>query len=63
MLTIPSHTIWNEMNTKKILYTAPAHGLYFTGVVYKPKKEWNLKEIVENPRGVRLKSFFENRIQ
>lgn len=50
------------MDRKHLLYTAPAHGLYFTGVEYKPKEEWNLKEIVESPRGVRLKSFFDNRI-
>lgn len=60
MLTIPSRRNWIDMEKKHSIKMAPAHGLYFTGIEYKPIEEMSLKPIETNARAVRMRPFFSN---
>ncbi|XP_031622428.1 tRNA pseudouridine synthase-like 1 [Contarinia nasturtii] len=57
LLTIPSHKSWKMLKYQELVETAPAHGLYFIGINYKPEKEWTLEPIETSSRGLRMKSF------
>lgn len=62
MLTIPSHTIWEDMEKAELVSVAPACGLYLHGITYKATEEWEQTARVSlNPRGVELKTFFDDR--
>lgn len=61
LLTIPSRNTWEHY--KKSVETAPAFGLYFIGITYKAKDEWNLDAVEKTSRGTRVKSFFHRRNQ
>lgn len=61
MLTIPSHTIWENMEKEKLVSVAPACGLHLHSIIYKSAEEWDATSILENARGVNLKPFFSDR--
>lgn len=41
MLTIPSHTIWENMESENLVSVAPACGLYLHSIIYKSAEEWD----------------------
>lgn len=57
LLTIPSMSTWNSLEYAEKVETAPAYGLYFIGIKYKPEEEWTLSQTEKSARGMRLKSF------
>lgn len=44
------------MANRKLVYTAPAYGLYFIGVEYKPVEQMSLDKLIETPSGMRINS-------
>lgn len=61
MLTIPSHEMWTQMERANLVTVAPGCGLYLHSIAYKPEDEWDLNAVIENPRGMAIRSFLENR--
>lgn len=61
LLTIPSHNSWEYLRHQNLVETAPAFGLYFTGITYKTKDEWTLNLPEKTSRGSRVKSFFDRK--
>ncbi|XP_055310398.1 tRNA pseudouridine synthase-like 1 [Sitodiplosis mosellana] len=59
LLTIPSFHTWDHLFRQKQIETAPAYGLYFIGINYKPEEDWTLEPIELSARGTRIKSFFD----
>lgn len=59
LLTIPSFHSWDDLTRQKKIETAPACGLYFIGINYKPKADWTLKPREVTVRGTRIKSFLD----
>lgn len=59
LLTIPSFRSWDDLARRKQIETAPACGLYFIGINYKPEADWTLKSREVTARGIRIKSFLD----
>lgn len=60
LITIPSFRTWDALSGQnKRIATAPACGLYFIGINYKPEEEWSLDARETTVRGTRCKTFFE----
>lgn len=57
LLTIPSHKMWDDLADHKLVRTAPACGLYFIGLSYRPEDQRYIGPVRQTPRGVRIRSF------
>lgn len=62
MLTIPSYRMWDDLAERKLIQTAPACGLYFIGLNYRPEEVRYTGPVRLTPRGVRVRSFVVNTI-
>lgn len=59
MLTIPSFQTWHFYENNRLIETAPACGLYFAGLNYKPEEDRTIGPPVLAVRGNRIKSFLD----
>lgn len=57
LITIPSYKMWDDLSDRKLVKTAPACGLYFIGLNYRPEDQRYIGPVRLTPRGVRIRSF------
>lgn len=62
LLTIPSQKMWDDLADRDLIKTAPACGLYFIGLKYRPEEQRYIGPVRLTPRGVRIRSFVVDNI-